>query len=296
MSFAEAARLASASGTGARGGGGVGGFVPRAPPQGEGAPAAFAAEVSAVARVAFQLSTQVTAFRRLVDGIGGPGDTKAHREKLKAARESVTRLAKDAGERLKKLPSPTPGAPGAAQQEAQREKLARDVRRLLADFEALVRDARAREARHAPREAQASAAYDAEGGREGAEEEERLLAEQRRQAQQEQEQVNSLIEHNDAIIAEREEGIQELQRDIGEVHEIFRDLAVLVHEQDAMIDSIDANIASTETRTGGGLKELERVRQSKTSHTPAHTRANKCAYPSRRRNRRRCCRRNQRAL
>lgn len=40
---------------------------------------------------------------------------------------------------------------------------------------------------------------------------------------------------NEAIIEEREQGIKEIQQQIGEVNEIFKDLAVLVHEQGAMI-------------------------------------------------------------
>ena len=40
---------------------------------------------------------------------------------------------------------------------------------------------------------------------------------------------------NEAIIEEREQGIQEIQQQIGEVHEIFKDLAVLVHDQGTMI-------------------------------------------------------------
>ncbi|KAL4390158.1 hypothetical protein AHAS_Ahas03G0117100 [Arachis hypogaea] len=40
---------------------------------------------------------------------------------------------------------------------------------------------------------------------------------------------------NEAIIEEREHGIQEIQQQIGEVNEIFKDLAVLVHEQGTMI-------------------------------------------------------------
>lgn len=41
---------------------------------------------------------------------------------------------------------------------------------------------------------------------------------------------------NEAIIEEREQGIQEIQRQIIEVNEIFKDLAVLVHEEGATID------------------------------------------------------------
>lgn len=43
------------------------------------------------------------------------------------------------------------------------------------------------------------------------------------------------IVFNEAIIEEREQGIKEIQRQIGEVNEIFKDLAVLVREQGAMI-------------------------------------------------------------
>lgn len=47
--------------------------------------------------------------------------------------------------------------------------------------------------------------------------------------------MDNEITFNEAIIDEREQGIQEIQQQIGEVNEIFKDLAVLVHEQGAMI-------------------------------------------------------------
>lgn len=47
--------------------------------------------------------------------------------------------------------------------------------------------------------------------------------------------LDSEISFNEAIIEEREQGIQEIQHQIGEVNEIFKDLAVLVHEQGTMI-------------------------------------------------------------
>lgn len=40
---------------------------------------------------------------------------------------------------------------------------------------------------------------------------------------------------NEATIEERDQGIREIQQQIGEVNEIFKDLAVLVHEQGTMI-------------------------------------------------------------
>lgn len=47
--------------------------------------------------------------------------------------------------------------------------------------------------------------------------------------------LDNEIAFNEAIIEEREQGINEIQQQIGEVNEIFKDLAVLVHEQGAMI-------------------------------------------------------------
>lgn len=47
--------------------------------------------------------------------------------------------------------------------------------------------------------------------------------------------MDTEIVFNEAIIEEREQGIQEIQQQISEVDEIFKDLAVLVHDQGAMI-------------------------------------------------------------
>jgi hypothetical protein len=47
--------------------------------------------------------------------------------------------------------------------------------------------------------------------------------------------LDNEIVFNEAIIEERDQGIQEVQHQITEVNEIFKDLAVLVHDQGAMI-------------------------------------------------------------
>lgn len=50
--------------------------------------------------------------------------------------------------------------------------------------------------------------------------------------------LDNEITFNEAIIEERDQGIKEIQHQISEVNEIFKDLAVLVHEQGAMIGKI----------------------------------------------------------
>lgn len=49
------------------------------------------------------------------------------------------------------------------------------------------------------------------------------------------ERLEADIAFNDAIIAEREEDIKEIEQTIGEVNEIFRDLASIVNEQGDML-------------------------------------------------------------
>lgn len=57
--------------------------------------------------------------------------------------------------------------------------------------------------------------------------------------------MDTEIVFNEAIIEEREQGIQETQQQISEVNEIFKDLAVLVHDQGAMIGKFSLLVASS---------------------------------------------------
>jgi hypothetical protein len=48
-------------------------------------------------------------------------------------------------------------------------------------------------------------------------------------------QLDNEILYNETITEEREQAIEEIQGQIGEVHEIFKDLATLVHSQGVVI-------------------------------------------------------------
>lgn len=47
--------------------------------------------------------------------------------------------------------------------------------------------------------------------------------------------LDNEIAFNEAMIEERDQGIREIEEQIGQANEIFRDLAVLVHEQGVII-------------------------------------------------------------
>ncbi|WMV40523.1 hypothetical protein MTR67_033908 [Solanum verrucosum] len=70
-----------------------------------------------------------------------------------------------------------------------------------------------------------------------------------------------------AIIEERDLGIQEVQQQIGEVNEIFKDLAVLVHEQGTMIDDIGSNIENSHAATAQGRSQLAKAAKTQRSNS-----------------------------
>ncbi|XP_063398732.1 syntaxin-7-like isoform X1 [Mytilus trossulus] len=77
--------------------------------------------------------------------------------------------------------------------------------------------------------------------------------ERRREEMQAQEQV---IEDDLALIQDREERIRQLEGDILDVNEIFRDLGALIHEQGGQIDSIEANVEQAYSNVEQGTSQL----------------------------------------
>jgi hypothetical protein len=78
-------------------------------------------------------------------------------------------------------------------------------------------------------------------------------------------QLENEVVFNEAVIEEREQGIQEIHQQIGEVNEIFKDLAVLVNEQGYMIDDIESHIESANAATVQGNRQLVKAVKSQKS-------------------------------
>ncbi len=158
-----------------------------------------------------------------------------------------------------------PGAPPSAK--ATQTKLVKDFQAVLKEFQKAQRACAERESAYMPQAdagrpltSRASAGglppyAEAEGSyqRSGSLEQQALLRESKRQ---ELLQLDGEIEYNNALIAERDAGIAEIQSQIGEVNEIFQDLAVIVNEQGTMVDDIEANIVRTSAKTREARQEL----------------------------------------
>lgn len=88
---------------------------------------------------------------------------------------------------------------------------------------------------------------------------------QMQQVQQQQHQhqqrarLGAELALNEQLIEERDAGIAVIQRQIGEVNEMFQDLAVLVHDQGAQLLTVDAQVAATADRVEAGTQQLARA-------------------------------------
>ncbi|KFM27648.1 Syntaxin-22 [Auxenochlorella protothecoides] len=72
---------------------------------------------------------------------------------------------------------------------------------------------------------------------------------------------NALV-FNEALIEERDAAVRAIGGQIGEVHQIFQDLAVLVSDQGAALDDIEANISRAAAHTGEANVQLVQAERS----------------------------------
>ncbi|GAB2231263.1 hypothetical protein Droror1_Dr00027552 [Drosera rotundifolia] len=219
-----------------------------------------------VAAGIFQISTAVAAFRRLVDAIGTSKDTPDHRQKLHTSRQRILQLVKDTSAKLKALSESDHGANVSQSKKIEDAKLARDFQATLQEFQKVQQLASERESTYMPSAPPVSIPSASAAGEEAKPDTESqpFLTEQKRQ---EVMLLGNEIAFNEAIIDEREQGIREIQEQIGQVNEIFKDLAVLVHEQGVVIDDIQSNVEASAAATTQAKQQLSKASKSEKSGT-----------------------------
>ncbi|KAJ1695263.1 hypothetical protein LUZ63_011961 [Rhynchospora breviuscula] len=233
--------------------------------RGGGAPSGQTAS-QAVAAGIFQINTSVSTFQRLVNSLGTPKDTPDLRERLHKTRAYITDLVKDTSEKLKQASEADHRTQVSASKKIADAKLAKDLQAVLKEFQKAQRLAVERESAYAPfiSSSLLPSSYNAsevETSPDKSSEQQALL----QSARQELLFLDNEIIYNEAVIEERDQGIQEIQQQIGEVNEIFKDLAVLVHDQGAMIDDIDTHIENSVAATAQARAQLVKAAKTQKS-------------------------------
>lgn len=223
----------------------------------------------AIAAGIFQINTSVSTFKRYVNSLGTSKDTVELRENLHKTRQHIGQLAKDVSAKLKAATETDKHTEVKTSKKVGDAKLAKDFQAVLNEFQNAQRTAAEKEATYAFFSLHAVGAPSNQGVdepalNEEAQERQALVSQQRRQ---EFVQLENEVVFNEAIIEEREQGIKDIQQKIGEVNEIFKDLAVLVHEQGVMIDDIDSSIESSYSTTTQANVQLVKAAKSQKSNS-----------------------------
>uniref|UniRef100_A0A7S0UIU0 t-SNARE coiled-coil homology domain-containing protein n=1 Tax=Polytomella parva TaxID=51329 RepID=A0A7S0UIU0_9CHLO len=249
-------------------------------------------ELRQVEAALFHLASTLAHCKKLVDNLGGPKDTVDHRERLAKANSDVQALAKEIKVELKAIHDASI-ANGQVDVQQKSKKLLQDFAAILQDCKATQSIAAARESASLPRASKKNAfsttavalavagshgvsrkqhsasqtvslsLEEAElGTRRAADSSSNpdYLIEQQAIIQiQRKKEVSSLdneVAFNAALIAERDAGIAEIHRQIGEVNEMFQDLAVLISDQGEQVQNLDEHIAATEENVREGQRQL----------------------------------------
>lgn len=64
------------------------------------------------------------------------------------------------------------------------------------------------------------------------------------------------VDFQESLIVERESEIRNIEQSVGELNELFRDVAHMVHEQGGQLDIISENVTSTRDDTRGADQNL----------------------------------------
>ncbi|KAL4236640.1 Syntaxin-12 [Mactra antiquata] len=200
-----------------------------------------------------KISQNVVQLERLVKQIGTEQDSEEIRDRAHQITHSTNQLAKDTNkdmQALARLPS-SGNAQQTRQIKMQKERLTEQFSDALKNFQTIQRTAAEKE-RASIKRARAASGSNYPGFGDERTEDQFSTPGYSQTAQ-------VLQMENDVdfqMIQERESAIKQLERDIVDVNQIFKDLGMLVHEQGEVLDSIESNVESAQIHVEKGTGEL----------------------------------------
>lgn len=207
-----------------------------------------------------QKITQNTAqIKSIVSQLGTSQDSSQLQDRLQQIQHYTNQLAKETNKHLKELGSiPLPISPSEQrQQKIQRDRLMNDFSAALNNFQAVQRSAAEKE-----KESVARARAGSRLSAEDTSRDERLVSFDNQEdwgQMTTQTEEAPITEEDLELIKDRETNIRQLESDILDVNQIFKDLAVMIHDQGEMIDSIEANVENAEVHVERGTEQLQRA-------------------------------------
>ncbi|XP_053393858.1 syntaxin-12-like isoform X1 [Mercenaria mercenaria] len=211
-----------------------------------------------------KISQNVKQLEKLVQQIGTPQDSEEVRDRVHQVVHSTNTIAKDTNkdmQTLAHLPAPL-NTQQARQFKMQKERLTEQFSDVLKNFQTVQRTAAEKERASISRARAASSSnykqrqgplIDFSSGFGDEPQDDQFSRPGYSQTAQVLQMENDV---DLEMIQERESAIKQLESDIMDVNQIFKDLGMLVHEQGEVLDSIEANVEHATIHVEEGNKQL----------------------------------------
>ncbi|MCJ1401729.1 hypothetical protein MMC11_004946 [Xylographa trunciseda] len=199
----------------------------------------------------FSLTSNISRLSSQISLLGTKRDTERVRERVHDLLEESRDGFRDVGEGIKRLTSWEDLSPS---QKYTQQKLSREFQASGTEFQSIQRLALEKERASASASRAAIDSGDASSLP-------RYSDDPNQQAQvQEQDQLRLAsqdeVDFQESLIVERESEIRNIEQSVGELNELFRDVAHIVREQGTMLDTIEVNVQNTATDTRQADVEL----------------------------------------
>jgi syntaxin 12/13 len=204
-----------------------------------------------------QLTNKIAAIQRMVNQIGTNADVPEMFENLQMVQKEANMIATETATFLKQSQQIQASPSEARQRKIQMEKLQENFSNALHKLQQAQRQAVEKEREHMQRVRTQSAA----GQFDSPQDTSTVDPFSNNSGFQVQQEADVDLD----MIREREEALRNLETDIVNVNEIFKDLAIMVHEQGETIDSIEANVDHTHTHVEAANVQLQKAKSHQTA-------------------------------
>ncbi|XP_060535405.1 syntaxin-7 [Cylas formicarius] len=203
-----------------------------------------------------KISQNVSWMQRMVNQIGTHQDSPELRKQLHSIQHFTQQLAKDTNDYIKDLSNITPSGSQSEQRQRkmQRERLQDEFTSSLNMFQQVQRSTAQKEKDELKK---AKQQVYGEPFVPGYKKDQQLIELQDNAARQQQHQLQE--EADLRALQEQEQSVRQLESDINDVNQIFKELGTLVHEQGETIDSIEANVENTSQYVRQGAQQLQQA-------------------------------------
>ncbi|CAO3681238.1 unnamed protein product [Rhizopus stolonifer] len=206
----------------------------------------------------FHINGNITSIERLVGFLGTSKDTSYTRNKLHDVTEGTRELIKNTTNDIKLLTQYQTTAPNKTRQrKLEQQKLSKDFQKVLSEFQKIQRISVSKQREYVDKQKASTTALQTQVDEEqDQQEQQQLLQVEDTQRRNQLEALDNEIEYNETLISERETEITGIEQGITELNEIFRDLGMLVNEQESGIESIYGNVLHISHNTKQASEEL----------------------------------------